>query len=208
MKKLNNYLIYISLFAVSPLIFSSQVNAHGFVKKPESRAYQCSRNFLDEGREPTNFNCGDGPRFEPQSIETQKGFPIAGPADKKIASGGLEPFLALDEQTPTRWNKINMRTGSNIFTWHLTAGHSTTNWRFFITKTGWNNATPLTRSAFDLTPFCERSDNGATPLTRVDINFRCNIPVDRQGYHVILATWDVANTVNAFYQVIDVNLQN
>ncbi|WP_321158336.1 lytic polysaccharide monooxygenase, partial [Providencia stuartii] len=34
------------------------------------------------------------------------------------------------------------------------------------------------------------------------------IPTDREGYHVILAIWDVADTNNAFYQVIDVNLSN
>lgn len=30
----------------------------------------------------------------------------------------------------------------------------------------------------------------------------------RNGYHVILAVWDVADTSNAFYNVIDVNLVN
>ncbi len=32
--------------------------------------------------------------------------------------------------------------------------------------------------------------------------------LDRSGYHVILAVWDVADTANAFYNVIDVNLIN
>lgn len=35
-----------------------------------------------------------------------------------------------------------------------------------------------------------------------------NVPTDRNGYHVILAVWDVADTSNAFYNVIDVNLVN
>lgn len=35
-----------------------------------------------------------------------------------------------------------------------------------------------------------------------------NVPNDRNGYHVILAVWDVADTSNAFYNVIDVNLVN
>ena len=34
------------------------------------------------------------------------------------------------------------------------------------------------------------------------------MPTDRSGYHVILAVWDVADTANAFYNVIDVNLIN
>src|SRR5699024_5952676 len=32
----------------------------------------------------------------------------------------------------------------------------------------------------------------------------CVIP-EREGYHVILAYWEVADTANAFYQVIDAN---
>lgn len=28
---------------------------------------------------------------------------------------------------------------------------------------------------------------------------------ERRGYHVLLAGWEVANTGNAFYQVIDLN---
>jgi chitin-binding protein len=32
------------------------------------------------------------------------------------------------------------------------------------------------------------------------------VPANRSGYHVILAIWDVADTVNAFYNVIDVNV--
>ncbi|EML7933748.1 lytic polysaccharide monooxygenase [Providencia rettgeri] len=205
MKKSKSYLAYICLLAISSLILISQANAHGYVKKPESRAYQCSGR---DSRTPTNLNCGEGPTYSPHSIEGIKGFPAAGPADGEIAAGSLVPFAALNEQTPTRWNKINMSTGPNIFTWYLTVAHSTSNWRFYITKADWNNSAPLTRSSFELTPFCERIDNGAVPPGQTDINFQCNVPNDRQGYHVILATWDVADTPNAFYQVIDVNLRN
>ncbi|WP_177944882.1 lytic polysaccharide monooxygenase, partial [Klebsiella grimontii] len=34
-----------------------------------------------------------------------------------------------------------------------------------------------------------------------------NIPTDRKGYHVIYAVWGIGDTVNAFYQAIDVNIQ-
>ncbi|MDP8591520.1 lytic polysaccharide monooxygenase, partial [Enterococcus lactis] len=30
---------------------------------------------------------------------------------------------------------------------------------------------------------------------------------DRKGYNVILAVWNISDTTNAFYQVIDVNIQ-
>ncbi|MFP3600027.1 lytic polysaccharide monooxygenase, partial [Chryseobacterium sp. SIMBA_029] len=32
------------------------------------------------------------------------------------------------------------------------------------------------------------------------------VPANRTGYHIILAVWDVADTTNAFYNVIDVNV--
>ncbi|TKI83198.1 chitin-binding protein, partial [Bacillus cereus] len=41
-----------------------------------------------------------------------------------------------------------------------------------------------------------------------NLSHKINVPTDRSGYHVILAVWDVADTVNAFYNVIDVNLIN
>lgn len=199
--------IYISILGTLFIASSFQVNAHGYVRLPESRSYQCSVDSYDgTAKTPTNPNCKDGGLYEPQSIETQKGFPESGPPDGKIASGGIERFSDLDEQSPTRWNKVDMKTGANTFIWFLTMAHSTTNWRFFITKNGWDQSAALTRSAFDLIPFCQRDDNGAKPTTGVDIKFNCNIPTDREGYHVILATWDVADTQNAFYQVIDVNL--
>lgn len=35
-----------------------------------------------------------------------------------------------------------------------------------------------------------------------------NVHTDRSEYHLILAVWEIADTGNAFYQVIDVNLVN
>ncbi|MGP2688349.1 lytic polysaccharide monooxygenase, partial [Serratia nevei] len=40
------------------------------------------------------------------------------------------------------------------------------------------------------------------------VTHQCNIPADRSGSHVILAVWDIADTANAFYQAIDVNLSH
>ncbi|MDV5225444.1 lytic polysaccharide monooxygenase [Providencia rettgeri] len=199
--------LYTGILGTLLIVSSFQVNAHGYVRLPESRSYQCSVNSYDgTTKTPTNPNCKDGGLYEPQSIETQKGFPESGPPDGKIASGGIERFSDLDEQNPTRWHKIDMKTGKNTFTWFLTMQHSSANWRFFITKNGWDQSAPLTRATFELTPFCRRDDNGTMPPLRTDIEFSCDIPTDREGYHVILATWDVADTQNAFYQVIDVNL--
>ena len=65
---------------------------------------------------------------------------------------------------------------------------------------------PLTRSDLDLVPFYVKNDGGARPGTTV--THEANVPTDRSGYHLILAVWEIADTGNAFYQVIDVNLLN
>ena len=41
---------------------------------------------------------------------------------------------------------------------------------------------------------------GKIPTETVTLN--CNIP-ERSGYQIILGVWDIADTGNAFYQVID-----
>ncbi|MCS3431117.1 lytic polysaccharide monooxygenase [Klebsiella sp. BIGb0407] len=187
-----------SLFLVtSSCVFSDILPRHGYINSPPSRAFLCSGS-------GNNVNKMCGPvQYEPQSVEGLKGFPETGPMDGKIASGGNANFDALNEQSPTRWSKTKVNSGKNTFSWTLTAAHRTTSWRFFITKQNWDPTTPLERSDFDLTPFCEQFDNGKMPASKVKIN--CNVP-ERQGYQVILGVWDIDDTANAFYQVIDANM--
>lgn len=176
----------------SLFVFTRPVSAHGYIDSPGSRAYLCKTG--------ANQDCG-AIIYEPQSLETKKGFPEAGPADGKIASaGGI--FPKLDEQSATRWTKVSMSPGQNTFKWTLTARHATTSWKYYITKQNWDPNSPLTRAQFDLTPFCSVNYNGVQPpATYTDT---CNVP-NRTGYQVILAVWEIADTANAFYNVIDVD---
>lgn len=112
-------------------------------------------------------------------------------------------FKQLDEQSVTRWTKVNMRSGENVFHWTLTVPHNTTGWEYFITKQDWNPNAPLSRTAFELKPFCSRFDGGAVPAR--EVTMKCNVPY-RTGYQVILGVWTIADTSNAFYQVIDANI--
>ncbi|MEF2968419.1 lytic polysaccharide monooxygenase [Paenibacillus sp. M1] len=173
-------------------LLSEKASAHGYIDSPGSRGYLCKTG--------QNTDCG-AVVYEPQSLEAPKGFPAAGPADGKIASaGGI--FPKLDEQSATRWTKVNISAGTNTFTWKLSAPHRTTSWKYYITKPNWNPNAPLSRDSFDLTPFCSVDYGGVQPpYTYSDT---CNVP-SRSGYHVILAVWEIADTANAFYNVIDVN---
>lgn len=167
------------------------VAAHGYIEQPKSRGLLCN--------EQVNTNCG-GVQWEPQSLEAPKGFPGVSISDGEIASAGV--FPELDEQTSDRWEKVDLNSGVNTFTWHLTAMHATTKWHYYITKPDWNPNEPLTRDQFELIPFYEVYDGGARPGEKV--THQVTIP-ERTGYHVILGVWDVDDTANAFYNVIDVD---
>jgi chitin-binding protein len=186
------FLAVMLLLSLFMMLFPAKSFSHGYIEGPASRAALC--------KSGQNTDCG-AIIYEPQSLEAPKGFPTTGPADGKIASAN-GAFPKLDEQSATRWTKVNISAGQNTFNWKLTAAHATTSWKYYITKANWNPNAALTRSSFDLTPFCSVNYGGARPpFTYSDT---CNVPA-RSGYHVILAVWEIADTANAFYNVIDVN---
>ncbi|WP_066187153.1 MULTISPECIES: lytic polysaccharide monooxygenase [Gracilibacillus] len=182
-------LMTIGLFLIS-LAFASMVSAHGYVNNPESRAVLCA--------DGVNNDCG-AVIYEPHSLEGPGNYPEQGVADGQIASAG-GVFPKLDEQSENRWAKVPMSSGDFTFEWTLTAAHATEDWDYYITKEGWDPNSPLERSDFEL--FCTYNDNGQRP--GFTVTHDCDIP-ERDGYHVILAYWEVADTANAFYQVIDAN---
>ncbi|MYL40690.1 lytic polysaccharide monooxygenase [Virgibacillus salexigens] len=169
--------------------FANSVSAHGYVNNPESRNLLCA--------DGANYDCG-AVIYEPQSLEAPGNYPEGGPPDGKIASANI--FHELDAQSEDRWAKVPMSSGAFTFEWTLTAAHATDKWEYYITKEDWDPNDPLERSDFER--FCSIDDNGDRPPFTV--NHDCVIP-DRTGYHVILAYWEVADTANAFYNVIDAN---
>ncbi|WP_338651599.1 lytic polysaccharide monooxygenase [Lysinibacillus sp. Y5S-8] len=199
-KKLSKKGISAAILAAGIMGISMAPNAyaHGFVEKPASRAALCSQNYG-----ALNLMCGNI-MYEPQSLEAPKGFPQSGPADGKIASAGGLFGGILDQQTADRWFKNTITGGSNTFTWKYTAPHLTSKWHYYITKKGWNPNKPLNRADLELMATVEHNGSAASN----NLTHTINVPTDRSGYHIILAVWDVADTSNAFYNVIDVNLVN
>jgi len=177
------------LIMVCSLLFADRASAHGWVIG--GRGDLCMNG--------QNQNCGPV-QYEPWSVEGRGDFPEIGVPDGQIAGGGK--FPELDAQTATRWTKVNMKGGPFTFHWKMVANHSTNRWDYYITKKGWDPNKPLARA--DLELFCRYEDNGAIPP--MDVYNDCFIPNDREGYYVIVAVWDIFDTINAFYQVMDMNL--
>lgn len=217
--KLNSLLKWIPAIAIAAT--SASAWSHGYVPTV-SRAHKCS---AEMGR--LNTACGQI-QYEPQSLEGKGGFPfgdplkpsLTGPADGSIASAGNVVFKELDVQNTTRWHKTNHTVGKNMeFSWNFKAAHRTADFKYYVTKPGWNPNQALTRNSFNLIPFCDEKKNAggnfnlSNGIPVSGMKHICPTPTDASGaylsgYHVVLAVWRVGDTDNAFYNVIDVNFQS
>nr|WP_254905471.1 lytic polysaccharide monooxygenase [Enterococcus mundtii] len=183
------------------------VDAHGYVSSPHSRGYQGALDKNTIGYQ-TAFDKYGAVITNPQSLEAPKGFPQGGPADGRIASanGGLGQIgdFVLDNQSTDRWTKQDIQTGPLSITWHYTAPHKTTKWHYYMTKPGWDQNKALSRDELEEIAVINHDGSSASN----NLTHQIKIPENRLGYHVILAVWDVADTSNAFYNVIDVNVKS
>ncbi|MGC5346319.1 lytic polysaccharide monooxygenase [Streptomyces sp. DT24] len=116
-------------------------------------------------------------KYEPQSVEGPKGL--------RSCSGGNAQFAELDDDSKG-W-KVTPVASTQTFTWHHTARHSTANWQYFIGNT----------------KIAEFDGNRAQPPADVSHQVNFNGFTGRQK---LLAVWNVADTGNAFYSCIDVNI--
>ncbi|MFD6417865.1 lytic polysaccharide monooxygenase [Streptomyces sp. NPDC060194] len=183
--------------AGTSLLATGSASSHGYTDQPLSRQKQCANG--------TVTGCGNI-QWEPQSVEGPKGFPAAGPADGKICSAGIGGFSALDHpKAPngTDWPATQLSNGQSYnFRWQFTARHRTTDFKYYITKNGWNQSAPLTRAALESQPFLTLPYNGQQPPAT--LTHTGNVPSGKSGRHIILAVWTVHDTANAFYACSDV----
>ncbi|MEU3397711.1 lytic polysaccharide monooxygenase auxiliary activity family 9 protein [Streptomyces filamentosus] len=176
------------------LFATSTANSHGYTDSPISRQKLCANG--------TVTNCGDI-RWEPQSVEGPKGFPAGGPADGTLCAGGNSRFAQLDDPRGGAWPATQVTAGqSYTFRWQFTARHATTNFRYYITRQGWDPNQKLTRAALDPQPFLTVPYNNQQPPST--LSHSGTIPAGKTGRHLILAVWTIADTSNAFYACSDV----
>ncbi|UFR04284.1 lytic polysaccharide monooxygenase [Streptomyces sp. Go40/10] len=172
-------------------------SGHGYTDLPISRQKLCQNG--------TVADCGQI-QWEPQSVEGPKGFPAGGPADGQICNAGLGQFAQLSApKTPSgaAWPTTKVTGGqSYTFRWQFTAMHATTDFRYYVTKPGWNQNHNLSRSDLNLTPFLTVPYNGQRPPAT--LSHSGTLPTGLSGHHVILAVWTIADTGNAFYACSDV----
>ncbi|MEU2113763.1 lytic polysaccharide monooxygenase auxiliary activity family 9 protein [Streptomyces sp. NPDC019507] len=179
--------------AGTTLLATGSASSHGYTDSPISRQKLCANG--------TVGNCGEI-QWEPQSVEGPKGFPGGGPADGKICAGGNSRFAQLDDPRGGAWPTTRVSSGQNhTFRWQFTAMHATTDFKYYITRNGWNPSQPLTRAALDPQPFLTIPYNGQRPPATLS---HSGMLPSKSGRHLILAVWTIADTPNAFYACSDV----
>jgi chitin-binding protein len=124
----------------------------------------------------TVTGCGDI-QYEPQSVEGPKGL--------TSCSGGNARFAVLDNESKG-WPATSVGT-SVTFTWVFTARHATLNYEYFIGSTR-------------LAVF---NGNGQQPPQTLSHTVSL---AGFSGRQKIRAVWNIADTVNAFYSCIDVQI--
>ncbi|MFJ8948059.1 lytic polysaccharide monooxygenase [Streptomyces sp. NPDC102395] len=188
----------VGLATAGALVLSSGgASGHGYTDLPVSRQKLCQNGAVTD--------CGDI-QWEPQSVEGPKGFPASGAADGRICSANNTRFAQLDSpKTPSgrAWPTTRVSGGqSYTFRWQFTAMHATTDFRYYVTKAGWNQNHNLARSDLNLTPFLTVPYGGQRPPAT--LSHSGALPSGLSGHHVIVAVWTIADTGNAFYACSDV----
>jgi predicted carbohydrate-binding protein with CBM5 and CBM33 domain len=175
------------------ILAAPSASGHGYTDSPTSRQLHCAQGAVD--------NCGPI-QWEPQSVEGPDGFPQGGPVDGQICAGGNQPFAPLDNPRGGNWPAEHLTAGADHeFRWTFTAPHSTSKFEYFITNDSYNPLEPLTRAMLEPEPFATVPFQGQPPFQYSHVS---QLPANKEGRHLILAVWTVADTPNAFYACHDV----
>lgn len=192
------------------LAASGLTYAHGTMVKPQSRVYAC---YQGNPENPTNPACaaakavnGAQPFYDWMSVNQANaaGNHQAVVPDGKLCSGNHPTFSGLDLQRDD-WQTTPISAdadGRYTFEFKAPAPHATREWKFYVTREGWQPGGELRWS--DLEAFCTLGD---TPLSS-DGTYKLNCPLPkRSGPHVIYNTWQRSDSAEAFYTCMDVKFE-
>ena len=167
----------VSMFA------TGSASSHGYTDSPISRSEAVQNGSVT--------GCGNI-QWEPQSVEGPKGFP----AQVRRTARSAPAATAVRAARRPAWRQLarHQRPGGQCysFRWQFTARHSTSDFRYYITKNGWDSTKPLTRAALESQPFMTVPyGNQQPPAT---LTHQGAMPTQKTGKHIVLAVWNVADT--------------
>jgi predicted carbohydrate-binding protein with CBM5 and CBM33 domain len=116
-------------------------------------------------------------KYEPQSVEGPKGL--------RNCHGNVGRFSELNNDSKG-WRVQNV-SRTTTFRWNLTARHRTSTWEYYVGGTRVKTF----------------NDGGAQPGSTVTHS----VDLGRTGRQKLLAVWNIADTANAFYVCVDLNIR-
>lgn len=199
----------LALSAVVGLALSGNAFAHGTLSKPLSRVKQCHEGNPEN---PTNPACaaakaigGAQPFYDWAGVNqaNANGNHQAVVPDGELCSGGNSKYRGLDlnrSDWPTSPIHADSR-GRYTFEFKAPAPHATREWKFYVTRDGWQPDSPLRWA--DLQEFCTV---GNVPVSGDVYKLDCPLP-KRSGQHIIYNTWQRSDSGEAFYTCADVRFE-
>jgi len=199
----------LALAILGSVAASGTAFAHGTLSKPSSRVYSC---YQGNPENPTNPACaaakaigGAQPFYDWAGINqaAANGNHQAVVPDGELCSGGNSKYRGLD-LSRSDWQTTPIRgdaRGRYTFEYKAPAPHATRDWKFYVTREGWQPGSPLRWA--DLEEFCTL---GNVPLSGHVYHLYCPLP-KRTGQHVIYNTWQRSDSAEAFYTCADVRFE-
>ncbi|MBK0055238.1 lytic polysaccharide monooxygenase [Stenotrophomonas sp. S39] len=199
----------LALAILGSVAASGTAFAHGTLSKPSSRVYSC---YQGNPENPTNPACaaakaigGAQPFYDWAGINqaAANGNHQAVVPDGELCSGGNSKYRGLD-LSRSDWQTTPIRgdaRGRYTFEYKAPAPHATRDWKFYVTREGWQPGSPLRWA--DLEEFCTL---GNVPLSGDVYKLDCPLP-KRTGQHVIYNTWQRSDSAEAFYTCADVRFE-
>lgn len=194
----------LGLFALGLLCAPQQAHAHGYIKTPPSRQASCADGEVEEA------NC-DGVTYEPQSVETPKGAPFERDVGDELCNGGGSRFKALNNVGDNMWPQTSIPASEDLtMEWKITTAHKTQSWAYYITKPGLelDPSKAVTKDDFQEEPILMLDDNHDAPPSSLSHTIPADALADHSGYAIIYGVWSIGDTGNAFYNCVDVNIEN
>lgn len=199
----------IALSVIAGIATSGSAFAHGTLSKPASRVYAC---YQGNPENPTNPACaaakaigGAQPFYDWAGINQAEanGNHQAVVPDGELCSGGNSKYRGLDLNR-SDWQTSPIRAdarGRYTFEFKAPAPHATREWKFYVTRDGWQPGSPLRWA--DLEAFCTL---GNVPVSGDVYKLDCPLP-KRSGQHIIYNTWQRSDSGEAFYTCADVRFE-
>lgn len=194
------------------------IYAHGSLTEPMSRSYYCR--FMDSPENPQSGACQEAKAI---SGTTQLFYDWMGILqanansnhqniipDGKLCSGGdnkifangvpmMEGYNAQSDQW--QWPATTVVSGESYpFVFKQHAPHATKYFKFYMTKDGYDPSQALKWSDLEDEPFCQIGEISSVE----EVVHQCQMPLNKEGHHVIYTIWQRSLSPEAFYACSDI----